>query len=132
MGLPFLQLTLIKNHGAIFGLFGNLSPNLRDPIFLFVPTFTLLLIIAFYFKLSERLPFAIFSFCLIIGGALGNLLDRLRLGYVVDFLDFHWRQQYHFPAFNIADLSISIGVLLLGWAIFFEREDLTNDDALGE
>lgn len=48
---------------------------------------------------------------LLAGGILGNLLDRLRLGYVVDFLDFHW-QEHHFPAFNVADSAICVGVLL--------------------
>ena len=130
LGLPFLDITLVKNRGAIFGLLGDLDPSLRDPIFLFLPLLTLLLIIAFYFKLSDRLPYSILSLCLIVGGAIGNLLDRLRLGYVIDYLDFHWNSQYHFPAFNVADMSITAGVVLLAWAMFLRNEDLSSDELL--
>jgi signal peptidase II len=49
----------------------------------------------------------------VMGGAIGNLIDRVRFGYVVDFLDFHWRYQVHFPAFNVADSAICVGVGLL-------------------
>src|SRR5690606_40575061 len=55
-----------------------------------------------------------FALALVLGGALGNLYDRLTLGYVVDFLFFHYRQ-YSFPAFNVADSAISVGVALLLW-----------------
>jgi signal peptidase II len=50
---------------------------------------------------------------LVIGGAVGNLIDRVRLGFVIDFLDFHWKYQAHFPAFNVADSAICVGVGLL-------------------
>ena len=53
------------------------------------------------------------SFSLIAGGALGNLSDRIRLGFVVDFLDFHYGSQWHYPAFNVADISICLGVGVL-------------------
>lgn len=55
------------------------------------------------------------GFALIAGGALGNMLDRLRIGMVVDFLDFHW-QDWHYPAFNLADSAICLGVALVLWA----------------
>ena len=70
-------------------------------------------------------------FCLalifILGGALGNLIDRLMYGYVVDFLDFHW-QESHFAAFNVADSSINIGAALLLWDSFKKNPEKKNDD----
>ena len=51
-----------------------------------------------------------FALALILGGAIGNLANRLWLGYVTDFIDFHWRSIYHFPAFNVADVAICLGV----------------------
>jgi signal peptidase II len=58
------------------------------------------------------------SLGLVSGGALGNLIDRVRLGYVVDFLDFHWKTSWYFPAFNVADSAICIGVGILLLATF--------------
>ncbi|MDO8350955.1 MAG: signal peptidase II, partial [Gallionella sp.] len=58
---------------------------------------------------------------LILGGALGNLIDRLAYGYVIDFLLFHWNEHY-FPAFNVADSAISCGAFLLIWESFMEKK----------
>jgi signal peptidase II len=58
---------------------------------------------------------------LVISGAIGNLIDRLRLGFVVDFLDFHWKWEYHFPAFNVADSAICIGVGLIILDLFTQN-----------
>jgi signal peptidase II len=68
---------------------------------------------------SERLLPAALS--LILGGALGNVIDRLRFDAVVDFLDFHWAG-YHFPAFNVADSAITLGVMLMLWQQFTDKE----------
>jgi signal peptidase II len=62
------------------------------------------------------------ALALILGGALGNLYDRVTLGYVVDFLDFHW-SGHHFPAFNVADSGISVGAVLLIIDVFINRDD---------
>ncbi len=69
------------------------------------------------------------SLALILGGALGNVIDRLRFGAVVDFLDFHWAG-YHFPAFNVADSAISVGVALMLWHELFGKE--SNHDRARE
>jgi signal peptidase II len=61
------------------------------------------------------------ALALILGGALGNLYDRVALGYVVDFLDFHWSGR-HFPAFNVADAAISVGAVLLLIDAFLHRD----------
>jgi signal peptidase II len=67
---------------------------------------------------QKLLPMAL---ALILGGALGNVIDRLRFDAVVDFLDFHWAG-YHFPAFNVADSAISVGVILMIWHELFRKE----------
>ena len=63
-----------------------------------------------------------FALALIIGGALGNAIDRVWLGYVVDFIDLYW-QGYHWPAFNIADSAITVGAVLLALLMLFEKKD---------
>jgi signal peptidase II len=102
------HLTLIHNRGAAFGILKN-----QAPLFIFISLFAIILI---YFNLKksrnkENIVFNI-SLALILGGALGNLIDRLFLGYVIDFLDFRiW------PVFNVADSAITIGAILLGYSI---------------
>jgi signal peptidase II len=114
------HLSLVQNTGAAFGLFSGLDAEIREPLFLIVPSITLLMILFVYSRLKDFQNFSIFSFGLIIGGALGNLLDRTRLGHVVDFLDFHWNGRAHFPTFNVADAAISLGVAILFVGIFWE------------
>lgn len=76
-----------------------------------------------YWLKSEKSPLAQMALGLVIGGALGNILDRLRFGAVFDFLDFYYRQ-WHWPAFNGADSFICLGVFLLIWQnIFFEKKN---------
>ncbi len=109
----FFHINYIRNVGAAFGLFSDLSSQIRTPLFLGVSILAILMILIFFSKLEARQSFLSFSFSLIMGGALGNFLDRIRLGYVIDFLDLHWYDYYHWPTFNIADIAITVGVILL-------------------
>jgi signal peptidase II len=118
----FFTITRVHNSGAAFGLLANVGPSFREPFLLFVPSAMLIVILGFFFRLHENQRLGILSLSLIVGGALGNFADRLRLGYVVDFLDFHWHSQFHFPAFNLADAAISGGVLLLAISMVYEPE----------
>ncbi|NOX97648.1 MAG: signal peptidase II [Nitrospirae bacterium] len=103
------QLTLIHNSGGAFGLFRRSGSFL----FIIVSVLVLTLILLFWkkFLLGEGLGGKL-SLSLIIGGASGNLVDRLRFGHVIDFLDFSLRG-HHWPAFNFSDMGISIGVIIL-------------------
>lgn len=108
----FFNLTFIKNPGAAFGLLAHLDAKVRDPLFAFVPLITLIAILFVYQRLQETQRLSILALAAIVGGALGNLIDRAYIGFVIDFLDFHWNE-HHFPAFNLADAAISAGVFLL-------------------
>lgn len=118
----FFNITLVQNPGAAFGLFANLTAEWREPLFFVVPLATLGVIMVVFFRLQESQHLSIFSLSMIVGGALGNLIDRLRIGYVIDFLDFHWHMKHHFPAFNLADAAISVGVVILLISIVYEKE----------
>lgn len=121
----FFHFSLVHNPGAAFGLLANLRPELREPFFFVIPFATLGVIMVVFYRLQESQHLSIFALSMIVGGAIGNLVDRLRLGYVIDFLDFHWQQKYHFPAFNLADAAITVGVLILLVSIVYEKESGT-------
>lgn len=114
----FLNFTHIHNPGGAFGLMANQGQVVRSFFFIFVSFAAMALIVYFYFKTSQKYFFFRVSLALIFGGALGNLIDRIRLGKVVDFLDFYIGK-WHWPAFNIADSAITIGIVIYIFYIFF-------------
>lgn len=106
---PFFNLVMVWNRGVSFGMFSD-HPN-------WMPTILTVVAVAitgflFTWMWKEKKQFTIIALALVIGGAIGNVVDRIRFGAVVDFLDFH-AFGYHWPAFNIADAAIFIGVVLL-------------------
>ncbi len=106
------HLTLVANRGALFGLFHDLADPYRSALFTAIPVLAIVLIGVFQWRTTLADSVAQTGLALILGGALGNLGDRLRLGYVVDFLDL-FVGDHHWPAFNAADASICTGVGLL-------------------
>lgn len=116
----FFHLTYIRNTGAAFGF---LAGDRSVGRLVFLALFSFLAIGCLIYLLKNLRPgqkMATFSLSLILGGAIGNLTDRLRQGEVTDFLDFHW-YDWHWPAFNIADSSISVGVFLLFYQIMRKK-----------
>ena len=105
----FFNITHIRNPGGAFGLMANLSPILRSIVFLFISSLAVGLIFYFYQKTPAKYSWLAAAFALIFGGAIGNLIDRIRFRMVIDFLDFYVGS-LHWPAFNIADSAISIGI----------------------
>ena len=105
------HITLVLNNGAAFGLFKNWAA-----FFILFSFLAIALIVLFIMKSSKMsLPLAA-SLALILGGAAGNLIDRVKFGYVIDFLDFRiW------PVFNIADSAISVGIALLAVTLILKR-----------
>ena len=110
--VPFFNLTLAYNTGAAFSLFAHMKHSV-----LFLTLFAIamsLFILVWLLRLTKNNTNAWLSIALalILGGALGNLLDRVLYGYVIDFIDVYWRI-WHWPAFNIADSAICIGVAMV-------------------
>jgi len=107
----FLAITSVRNQGAAFGILADSS--FRKPFFITVSVAAGLFILWYIHHLDEEHDFLKLPLSLIFAGAMGNLIDRIRLGEVIDFVDIHWHHQYHWPAFNVADSAISIGVAIL-------------------
>lgn len=120
----FFNLTYIQNRGAAFGLLSKAPESFRIPFFIIVPLVILTIIVLIFKKTQQTELLMITSLSLILGGAIGNLIDRIRFGYVIDFADFHWFHTYHWPAFNVADTTIVVGVVLL---IFYT---ITHDQTI--
>ncbi len=107
-----LDLTYVRNPGGVFGLFRDVDEDLRSLLFTAVPLLAIVLIVAYARRVRAEQRLSQTALFLILGGAVGNLTDRFRFGYVIDFLDVHWRG-YHWPAFNVADSAICVGVGML-------------------
>lgn len=108
----FFHLTYIRNPGAAFGLLASSSSGFRMVFFLLTSIFAIGLLMTIFFRLKPMDWWGQFTVATILGGAIGNLIDRIRYGEVIDFLDFYING-YHWPAFNIADTAISLGVCSL-------------------
>lgn len=106
-----LNITHVRNTGAAFGILSSPEPGLRSSLLLGFSLLALGFILWVWFRERPTSRLQVISLAMILGGALGNLVDRARLGQVLDFLDFYWRQ-YHWPAFNVADSAVTVGVIL--------------------
>ena len=107
--VPGFNLTLGFNEGASFGMMGGIMAG--KPLLMAALTGALTLAFAVMaFRAHHALERA--GFALVVGGALGNIIDRLRQGAVTDFLDFYWRD-WHWPTFNVADIAITLGAVLI-------------------
>ena len=106
----FFTITYLRNKGAAFGILADSSWRL--PFFILVSLIAVVVIFVVIAKLRDDQQLAAVSLSLIFAGALGNLIDRVRLGEVIDFIYVHWFEHY-WPAFNVADSAICVGVFLL-------------------
>ena len=106
------DLTYVRNSGAAFGLFASVDSSVKAIVLNSVAVLVFLIVSAYALRSSHRSIRLQLGFALILGGAIGNLMDRVRFGFVVDFLDFSI-SGHHWPAFNVADSAICIGVGLL-------------------
>jgi len=117
----FFHLTYIRNPGAAFGLLANQGNGFRFVFFGITSLVAVVLLGTLLYKTPQdqwMMPLAI---SLVLGGALGNILDRIRFGEVVDFIDV-FVNDFHWPAFNLADSAITIGVTILLIHFFLERQ----------
>lgn len=106
---PFFNLVVGWNRGVSFGLFNNDSP--LNAWILIAVALVIVIVLMIWLSKTDRLRLAV-ALGLVIGGAIGNVIDRLRFGAVFDFLDFH-ALGLHWPAFNVADSAITVGALVL-------------------
>lgn len=117
------SLTYIRNPGAAFGLLAGSSNAFRMVFFGVTSLFALGLLGTILYRLPEKDWMGQLSIAGILGGAIGNLIDRLRYGEVIDFLDVYV-DSYHWPAFNVADSAISVGVVFLIVHFAFEKKEM--------
>lgn len=123
----FFNLVHIRNRGMAFGFMNRPGTNLGYYLLLFATLVAVALLIFWFVRLRRHGPGMVLPLSLILGGALGNLIDRVRLREVIDFLDFYVGP-YHWPAFNVADSAITLGTLWLAGCILFHRPPLTLRD----
>ena len=116
----FFHLTHIQNPGGAFGLLAGQGAAVRSAVFLFASAVALCLILVFYRNTPAGYRWLTTGFSLIFGGAVGNLIDRIRLGRVVDFLDFSVAG-YHWPAFNVADSAVTVGIGIFVFHLLFNK-----------
>lgn len=122
----FFNIVYVLNPGAAFSFMHDMNESYRQLFFVTV-TIIAIFIILYIFTL-EKSKISIAGFALILSGAAGNLIDRIYIGKVVDFLDFYY-STYHFPAFNVADSCITIGVaLIIIDMLFLNKKKQMNED----
>ncbi len=109
--IAFLNWTLVYNKGAAFSFLSDASGWQRW-FFISLSTVVCSILLVWIHRLPHKITLTAVALALVLGGAFGNLIDRIRLGHVIDFIDMYY-QQWHWPAFNIADSAITIGAILL-------------------
>lgn len=114
------NITHIHNPGGAFGFMASQSETVRTILFIVVSILAVGFIFYFYANTPSSHPWLANGLALIFGGAIGNLIDRARLGKVIDFLDFYIRQ-WHWPAFNVADSAITVGMGIFIFHLLFNK-----------
>ncbi len=119
-----IAFVLAKNKGGAWGLLQSTSENVRRPFFLLVSLAAIAFIVTLYRRLLPTQRALRWGLPLVLGGALGNVFDRIRYGHVIDFVDVHvvWRgRDHHWPTFNVADVAICVGVGLMALDMFTSK-----------
>lgn len=104
----FFDLSYLENRGAAWGIFQG-----RTTMLALLTTIIIIGIIVNFYKTKKKSLLFTLSNSFIVTGAVGNLIDRVRVGFVVDFLEFHYGTRYYFPTFNVADMFVTIGTVFL-------------------
>lgn len=119
----FLRFTYAENRGAAFSILQN-----QRMFFLIITIIMLVFLGYIYFKTKNISNLSKLSIAMITGGAIGNFIDRLRLGYVIDFIDVRFGSFYNFPVFNIADSFVVCGTILLVIIILFNKFETSGSN----
>jgi len=127
----FFDLHYIRNTGAAFGFLAHSNPSFRLPFFFGISIVAIGIILYLFHKMDESEFLVPVALSLVLGGAIGNLIDRIRMGEVVDFIYFHYKR-FAWPAFNVADVAITLGVFLLILRMFFldkkPEQEITTEE----
>ena len=112
---PVWRMNYVENPFAAFGLFRGVPDRYRYPLFVAVTILAVVFVLAAYRKLGERQRWEQIALALVLAGALGNFVDRIARGYVIDFVEWYWwnRPDLRWPTFNVADSSLVVGVAML-------------------
>lgn len=124
----FFDLTHVRNPGGAWSLLASGDPSMRIPFFIGAGGVAVALLLYFYVRLEPGMKLSAAALGMVLGGALGNLTDRLRHGEIVDFLQMHL-PNYTWPTFNVADSLVVVGVIILMIETFFEPQPATEAKA---
>ena len=116
----FFNIVHVQNPGAAFGLFSQQAPMIRNIVLIGASVIAMGVIFYLFYQTPATYPLLSAGFALILGGAAGNMIDRLRWGKVVDFLDLYIGS-FHWPAFNVADSAISVGMVVFAYYVIFRK-----------
>lgn len=124
----FFSIASVRNTGAAFGMGGDGPEWMRQILFLALPVFFCFWIVYMFYQSRKGPAYLSVAYMLILAGATGNLIDRFRLGYVVDFLMFFWKkEEHHFHVFNIADSCVTVAAFLLIIDFFTQLKNKSSD-----
>ena len=118
----FLNITYVRNTGVAFGIFSSVSSPAKSVLLSLFTALAVVAVIVYALRSPARNRVLQLALGFILGGALGNLYDRISYGYVIDFIELYFRN-YHWPSFNVADSAISTGVVLLAFEIIRNEAD---------
>ena len=116
-----LNLVFAKNMGGAWGILQDESESVRRPFFLLISVAAVVFIVSLYRKLHPSQTALKWGLPLVLGGAIGNLVDRIRYGHVVDFIQVRFTPTFVWPTFNVADIAIVVGVGLMAIDMFTSR-----------
>ncbi len=119
----FFHFRYTRNPGAAFGFLSKQDSPWRRPFFIVVSLLAIGLIFFIFRTVTNDQKLLILALSLIVGGAIGNFIDRIAYGWVIDFIDWHYYREYTWPTFNLADAYISVGVALMAIEIFFGAKE---------
>ncbi len=120
----FFHFIYVENKGAAWSMFADLPDNIRIPFFAVISFISVGFVLYFFTKIENHHTGLIVGLSSILGGALGNVIDRFTRDGVIDFIDWHY-YNHHWPTFNVADIYITVGVGLLLIEMFFGKSDLS-------
>lgn len=123
-----LELRYAENHAIAFSLLHDVPARIRTPLIYALAAGAMAALLAVAWSRRRHGPWSLAPFSLIMAGAFGNILDRMTHGFVIDFVRLHWRDAWSWPIFNLADSLISVGMALMLWQSFRDRDSTATEN----